>query len=87
MRDNPSLSAGMPDRKGLPCQPNSPPCILVVDEVSDSNKSKEMIEENKQKTDNQNRTDANIDKTTETPGVLVAGPKARSRVEKMDPAA
>ena len=46
-----------------------------------------MIEENKKQTNKRNGADANTDPTTETSGVLVAGPEARSRVEEMDPAA
>lgn len=48
-----------------------------------------MIEEHKNQTDryNKDKADANPDPTIETRGVLVAGPEARSRVEKIDPAA
>lgn len=46
-----------------------------------------MNEEILERTDKQTGTDANPDPTTETPGVLVAGPEARSRVEEMDPTA
>jgi hypothetical protein len=46
-----------------------------------------MNEEMLPRTSKQTGTDANPDPTSETPGVLVAGPAARNRVKEMDPTA